>query len=180
MLTGRAALAAIAAAGFLSGADLQPLALSPADETGVRKAAEGAPAKPAEGAPGRPAEGSPAKPAEKPAEESAPKPKVTEEGAPKSKLVSILGREVTNREGDGGRVIDVLVDVDGRSGAVVVEFGGFMGIGSRKVAVDWGALRFVREGNRTLLVVDISREQVRNAAEYKPNEPPTVLTTQKK
>jgi hypothetical protein len=106
---------------------------------------------------------------------------VTEEGAaPKSRLVSILGREVTNREGDGGRVIDVLVDLDGRSGAVVVEFGGFMGIGSRKVAVEWNALRFVKEGNRTLLMVDVSRDQIRDAPEYKPNEPSAVLTTKTK
>jgi hypothetical protein len=100
-----------------------------------------------------------------------------EDGALKTRLVSILGREVTNRDGDGGRVIDVLVDLDGHSGAVVVEFGGFMGIGSRKVAVSWNALRFVREGNRSLLTVDVSREQVRDAPEYKPNESPTVLTT---
>jgi hypothetical protein len=103
--------------------------------------------------------------------------KATDESAQKSRLVSILGREVTNRDGDSGRVIDVLVDLDGRSGAVVVEFGGFMGIGSRKVAVDWNALRFVREGNRSLLTVDVSRDQIRDAPEYKSNEQPTVLTT---
>jgi hypothetical protein len=111
-----------------------------------------------------------------PAEDSAPK--AAEDGAAqKSRLVSILGREVTNRDGDGGRVIDVLIDLDGRSGAVVVEFGGFMGIGSRKVAVRWDALRFVREGNRSLLIIDVSREQIKDAPEYKPNEPPTVLST---
>jgi hypothetical protein len=103
--------------------------------------------------------------------------KATDESAQKSRLVSILGREITNRDGDSGRVIDVLVDLDGRSGAVVVEFGGFMGIGSRKVAVDWNALRFVREGNRSLLTVDVGRDQIRDAPEYKPNEQPTVLTT---
>jgi hypothetical protein len=103
--------------------------------------------------------------------------KATDESAHKSRLVSILGREVTNRDGDSGRVIDVLVDLDGRSGAVVVEFGGFMGIGSRKVAVDWNAMRFVREGNRSLLTVDVSRDQIRDAPEYKPNEQPAVLTT---
>jgi hypothetical protein len=112
--------------------------------------------------------------------ESVPKEggaKAAEEGVQKSRLVSILGREVTNRDGDVGRVIDVLVDPDGGSGAVVVEFGGFMGIGSRKVAVEWNALRFLREDNRSSLTVDISRDQIRNAPEYKPNEPPTVLTT---
>ena len=109
-------------------------------------------------------------------EDSMTKQNPAEEIAPKSRLVSILGREITNREGDSGRVIDVLVDLDGYSGAVVVEFGGFLGIGSRKVAVAWGALRFTREGNRSLLTADISREQIRDTPEYKPNEPPTVLT----
>jgi hypothetical protein len=110
---------------------------------------------------------------QKPADPQRP----AEDTAPKAKLVSILGREVVNREGDSGRVIDVLVDQEGRLGAVVVEFGGFMGIGSRKVAVDWGALRFVTEGNRTSVIVDVSRDQIREAAEYKPNEPPSVLGT---
>jgi PRC-barrel domain len=116
----------------------------------------------------------------KPAEEGLTKANPVEEPISKSRLVSILGREITNREGDSGRVIDVLVDLNGRSGAVVVEFGGFMGIGSRKIAVDWGALRFVREGSRSLLTADVSREQIRDTPEYKPNEPPTVLTSQTK
>jgi hypothetical protein len=115
----------------------------------------------------------PAGTAPKPPEEGAQK---QEEVVPKSRLVSILGRDVTNREGDGGRVIDVLVAMDGSSGAVVVEFGGFMGIGSRKVAVQWDALRFVREGNRTSLIVDITRDQIRSAAEYKAGEPTSVLS----
>ncbi|HEX5959434.1 MAG TPA: PRC-barrel domain-containing protein [Hyphomicrobiaceae bacterium] len=110
----------------------------------------------------------------KSAEDSAHKPA---DGAGKSRFLSILGREITNKNGDSGRVIDVLVDLDGHSGAVVVEFGGFMGIGSRKVAIDWNALRFRREGDRTLLIVDISREQIRDAAEYKSNEPTEVLST---
>jgi PRC-barrel domain protein len=113
----------------------------------------------------------------RPAEDGVTKANPVEEPVPKSRLVSLLGREITNREGDSGRVIDVLVDLDGYSGAVVVEFGGFMGIGSRKIAVAWGALRFVREGNRSLLTVDVSREQIRDTPEYKPNEPPNVLTT---
>ena len=164
MLSGRAARAALAAVVVALWAGLQgpTLAQSPAGEPGPQKPAEGAPQKPAEGTP------------PKPAEDGAQK---REDSVPKSRLVSILGRDVTNREGDGGRVIDVLVDMDGRSGAVVVEFGGFMGIGSRKVAVHWSALLFVREGNRTSVIVDITRDQIRKAAEYKPGEPASVLST---
>ena len=45
-------------------------------------------------------------------------PPATEEGAAsKLRLVSILGREVTNREGDGGRVIDVRLGGLGRRDA---------------------------------------------------------------
>jgi hypothetical protein len=113
----------------------------------------------------------------KPAEDTLPKANPADEPLPKSRLVSILGREITNREGDTGRVIDVLVDLDGGSGAVVVEFGGFLGIGSRKIAVDWGALRFVREADRNHLTVDVNRDQIRDTPEYKPNEQPTVLTS---
>jgi hypothetical protein len=132
---------------------------------GTPKASEAPPAKPGEGANQNPGQ----KPGASPAEKSAQQP------AAEPRLASILGREVTNRDGDAGRVIDVLVDHDGHLGAVVVEFGGFMGIGSRKVAVDWSALRFRHEGNHTSVVVDISREQIRDAGEYKPNEP-SVLT----
>jgi hypothetical protein len=159
-------LAAIVAAAVWSGAQGQASAQSqstspPAASPATPPAAE--PQKPAEGNPPKAGEGSGQKPAD--------------DAAVRHRLVSILGREITNREGDGGRVIDVLVDLDGRSGAVVVEFGGFMGIGSRRVALEWGTLRFVRDGNRTTLTADITREQIRDAAEYKPNEPASVLTT---
>lgn len=109
------------------------------------------------------------------ADKAAPEPG-SEEGIPRRRLVSILGREVTNRDGDHGRVIDVLIDLDGGSGAVVVEFGGFMGIGSRKVAVEWKALHFVRDRDRSSLIIDIGREQIRDTPEYMPDAPPVVLT----
>jgi hypothetical protein len=150
----------------------------PAQSSAQSLGGEAAAQKPAEGGAQKPAEDGAVKPGDgdaKPSDGSTQK--AVEDATQKLRLVSILGRDVTNREGDGGRIIDVLIDLDGRSGAVVVEFGGFMGIGSRKVAVDWSALRFVRDGNRTVLVVDVSREQIRTAAEYKASEPPNVLTT---
>ena len=169
MRGGRAALAAIAAAGVWAG--LQMLAVGP---TVAQPSSAQSPAGKTSQQKPKTSQQKSADP-QKPAEDGTQKR--AEDAAPKSKLVSILGREVVNREGDGGRVIDVLVDPEGRLGAVVVEFGGFMGIGSRKVAVDWGALRFVTEGNRTSVIVDVSRDQIRDAAEYKPNEPPNVLGT---
>ena len=87
-------------------------------------------------------------------------------------LESVLGKDVaTLREGDSGRVIDVLIDGHGRVRAAVVEFGGFLGIGTRKIAVDWAAFRFAGKS----IWVDVTREQLRAAAEYKTNEPPLIV-----
>jgi hypothetical protein len=91
------------------------------------------------------------------------------------RLESVLGRDVRNADGDSGRVIDLLTDTEGQLRAAVIEFGGFLGLGTRKVAVEWDALRFVRDGARVAIVVDVTREQLRTAPEYKPNEPPFVV-----
>jgi PRC-barrel domain len=90
-------------------------------------------------------------------------------------LTSVLGREVrTASDRDLGRIIDVLADQDGNVRAVVIEFGGFLGIGTRKIAVEWSALRFDREGGHQFGLVDVTRDQLRAAPEYKANAP-TIL-----
>ena len=51
--------------------------------------------------------------------------------------------------------------------AAVIEFGGFLGIGTRKIAVEWSALRI--EADRSpVAILDVTREQLRLAPEYKP------------
>src|SRR5262245_17785715 len=90
----------------------------------------------------------------------------------RAKLGSVLGRDVvTQNEGDGGRIVDVLADSDGRIRAAVVEFGGYLGIGTRKIAIDWSALRF----SGATITVAVSREQLRAATEVKASEPPIVV-----
>jgi PRC-barrel domain len=89
-----------------------------------------------------------------------------------AKVESVLGREVrTVRDEDGGRVIDLLFDDQGQVRAAVVEFGGFLGIGTRKIAVEWSAFRFAGQQ----ILVDVSRDQLRTAPEFKANEPPAVV-----
>jgi hypothetical protein len=87
-------------------------------------------------------------------------------------LESVLGREIQTRAEDAsGRIIDLLADRDGRVRAAVIEFGGFMGIGTRKIAVEWSALRFEGDSKRPQVILDMTRDQLRKAPEYKPNEP---------
>lgn len=108
----------------------------------------------------------------------APAARSGEFGLTTSRLESVLGKEVrTAPEGDGGRIIDLLADGEGEVRAAVIEFGGFLGIGTRKIAVEWTAMRFVSDGSRLAILVDVSRDQLRAAPEYKPNDPAVVLRT---
>jgi hypothetical protein len=87
-------------------------------------------------------------------------------------LEGVLGSRVRTRSGrDEGQFIDVLVDSSGHVKAAVIEFGGFLGIGTRKIAVEWSALLFERDGGRAVVIADVTHEQLRAAPEYKPDEP---------
>ena len=48
----------------------------------------------------------------------------------------------TSNERNVGRIVDLLIDPNGAVEAAVVEFGGFLGIGTRKIAIEWSALGF--------------------------------------
>ena len=88
----------------------------------------------------------------------------------------ILGRSVRSAANeDMGRIVDVIVDRSGQARAVVIDFGGFLGVGSRKVAVDWGALRVAPVGKDAPITLDFTRDQVKAAPEYKPGKPMIVL-----
>lgn len=89
---------------------------------------------------------------------------------------SLLGKGVRSANGDElGRVIDVIIDKDGRPRAAIIDFGGFLGVGTRKIAVDWRALRFNTDGKPGRLSLQLSRNQVRVSPEYKAGEPVVVL-----
>jgi len=49
-------------------------------------------------------------------------------------------QEVRSAAGENmGRIVDVVVDPSGQVRAAVIDFGGFLGVGSPRIAVDWGA-----------------------------------------
>jgi hypothetical protein len=92
------------------------------------------------------------------------------------RLDSVLGREVRTRvEEDVGRIVDILADRQSRVQAAVIEFGGFLGIGTRKIAVEWSALSFENDAKLPVVIVELTRDQLRLAPEYKPNEQPIIV-----
>jgi len=86
-----------------------------------------------------------------------------------SDATAVLGKKVKGPNGeDLGLIVDVLVDADGRPRAAVIDFGGFLGVGSRKIAIDWKALDFTALGRAGTVELGLDRAQIAAAPEYKP------------
>jgi sporulation protein YlmC with PRC-barrel domain len=89
---------------------------------------------------------------------------------------TILGKSVRSSAGeDMGRIVDIIVSRDGQVHAAIIDFGGFLGIGTRKIAVDWHALNFAPAGKPGSITLELTRNQVRLAPEYKRGEPVVVV-----
>jgi hypothetical protein len=88
-----------------------------------------------------------------------------------------LGREVRDPASeDMGRIIDVLVGRGGEVRASIIDFGGFLGVGSRKIAVDWNVLHFPPPGKaEAYITLELTRDQVKAAPEYEEGKPVVVL-----
>jgi hypothetical protein len=91
---------------------------------------------------------------------------------------SVLGKKVQGSKGeDLGRVVDVLADEGGRVRAAVIEFGGFLGVGNRRIAVDWSLLRFYPEDEGHALVLNVSVKTLQSVPEYKNSPHPQALAS---
>ena len=93
-------------------------------------------------------------------------------------IEGVLGKEVVSATNENmGRIVDVLVDHTGKVRAAVIDFGGFLGVGSRKIAVDWGALHFPPPDKPdTHIALEFTRDQVKAAPEYQDGKPVVVLS----
>ena len=94
----------------------------------------------------------------------------------------ILGKEVRSAAGeDMGRIVDIVVDRAGQVRAAVIDFGGFLGVGSRKIAVDWNSLTFPLPGDKAgRVTLEFTRDQVKAGPEFQDGKPVVVLGAQGK
>src|SRR6201995_4800733 len=118
------------------------------------------------------------------AKETAPPPATKEPVPPPSVTViapreahGVLGREVRSpADEDMGRIVDIVVDRTGTVRAAVIDFGGFLGVGSRKIVVDWSALHFGRVADKKdSITLELTKAQVAAAPEYKEDTSIVVL-----
>ncbi|WP_395672617.1 PRC-barrel domain-containing protein [Inquilinus sp.] len=134
--------------------------------------------------PSRAQDAQPAKPETPPAAEAPATPAPDQRQASETPAVviggdaagTLLGKSVRSAAGDDlGRVVDVVVDRAGMTRAAIVDFGGFLGVGSRQIAVDWRVLHFPKDGSMDTIVTDLTEAQLRGAPAYKPGEPVVVV-----
>ena len=108
-------------------------------------------------------------------------PTITPGGVPAevidaSAVQGIIGRAVKSSLGeDMGHIVDILVSPSGDVRAAVLDFGGVLGVGSRRVAVGWKALSFAELAKDGPVVLRLTRNQIRMAPELKSGDPIVVL-----
>ena len=128
-----------------------------------------------EAQPAPPAEAAKETPPPAAAKEPSPPPSVTVI-APRE-AHGVLGRDVRGpADEDMGHIVDVIVDRTGTVRAAVIDFGGFLGVGSRKIVVDWSALHFGHVADKKdNITLELNKAQVAAAPEYKEDTPIVVL-----
>jgi hypothetical protein len=115
------------------------------------------------------------------AEKSADKNQVITEQKPDQLLASKMkGTDVIGSNNEKiGDVSDMLFDKDGKILAYVVGVGGFLGIGAKDVALSPTSFQIMPAGERESMKLKLAmtKDELKNAAEFKPYKEPTSTTT---
>lgn len=94
---------------------------------------------------------------------------------PQGAALPLLGRDVKGPAGQVvAQIVNVLVDEAGRPLAAVLDYGGFMGVGRRRIAVAWEALRFAPGEKDGTVTLDLTRDQLKDFPDHKKGEPAVV------
>jgi hypothetical protein len=92
---------------------------------------------------------------------------MTSPAVPAIPPTSVVGMDVVNAKGKKiGEVSRIVGD------QVVVSVGGFLGIGSHDVALNWKQFDMMGSGKKAKLRTDISEDELKRMQEYEPPAPP--------
>ena len=90
----------------------------------------------------------------------------------------VVGASVYNDQTQSiGSIDDVLMsDSNHKADTAVISVGGFLGVGSRKIVVDWNALHFGNIADKSdSITLELTKAQVAAAPEYKEDKSIVVL-----
>jgi len=84
---------------------------------------------------------------------------------------ALIGAKVKNANNDTvGSIDDLYVDKDGSIKMVVVSVGGFLGVGSKNVAVKWGDIQYGRDGDSLKLTTELTKDTLKGMPDFTANE----------
>ena len=115
-------------------------------------------------------------PAPEPAPPAPPAPAQPTVKTVQNVSLPVLGKKVHARDGeDLGRLVDILADPQGRIRLAIIEFGGFLGVGNRRIAVDWSLLKFRPNAPDAAVILDVTRSDLQHTPEYKDTGPVALM-----
>ncbi len=115
----------------------------------------------------------PAAPVPQPGHAAVLPPDVALHHVPPEEALPVLGHAVVGPDNkEIARLINILIDADGKPVAAVLDFGGFMGVGARMIAVNWNTLRFTPANIDVQITLTMSPEQIKAAPQYKDETQP--------
>lgn len=78
----------------------------------------------------------------------------------------LMGMQVVNPQGEElGTVSDIVFDESGMVNGIVLSTGGFLGIGAKPVGISWSDMASAMDAD--VLTIDVSKEQIAQAPEFK-------------
>jgi sporulation protein YlmC with PRC-barrel domain len=88
------------------------------------------------------------------------------------KVSELMGKNVYNSANDKiGDIKDLVIDHNrGRIHYFVLTTGSFLGLASKQLAVPWEAIKHQKDGDKDKCVVDVTKERLEKAPEYKDSE----------
>lgn len=80
----------------------------------------------------------------------------------------VAGLSVVNNANDSvGKIGEVLLDPSGKVSGVIVDVGGFLGIGTHPVKLGWNQIKLVNQDGTLRAVVNLSKDALKQMPEYK-------------
>ena len=81
---------------------------------------------------------------------------------------ALIGATVRNEKREAvGKIEDVYVDNSGAIKTIVVSVGGFLGVGSKDVAVKWSDLKFSRDDKSIVIMTSWTKDSLKAMPDYK-------------
>ena len=81
---------------------------------------------------------------------------------------ALIGTKVRNANKESiGKIDEIYLDKDAKVTDVVISVGGFLGVGSKDVAVKWSDIKRGRDGKLLVLTTALTKDELKSMPDYK-------------